>query len=79
MQCAFGTFCGVLWAELLGQSLWGAPLEVAPVSGVGLSPLDLDHAAHVSWEHLDLSGGGIRCCSLGCFSILFCTLIDRRG
>ena len=49
MQFACETWFGMQWAELLGQFLWGAHLEVAPVSGVGFSLLDLDHMAQVCW------------------------------
>ena len=41
----------------MGQSLWGAPLEVAPISGVGFETLDLDHMAQVCWAPLELAGG----------------------
>ena len=43
---ACGTWCGVQWADL-GDSLWGAPLEVAPVSCVGFAPLELAHTEQV--------------------------------
>ena len=56
MHFTCGTWCVVQWDDL-GQSFWGTTLDMAPVSGVGFAPLELDHAARVHWEPLELDGG----------------------
>ena len=44
------------WAQLLGQSPWGAPFEVAPVTGLGIAPLELAHQAQFRWAPMELAG-----------------------
>ena len=52
-----GTWCGVKWGELLGESLWGSPLEVPPVSVFGFPSEELSHTVPVRWYPLELAGG----------------------
>ena len=75
MNLAYETWFSVQW-DNMGNFLLSAPLEMAPVSGVGLSHLEMSHTAQVRLAPLELAGGGTGCCSLGCFIIIFCTIID---
>ena len=43
-----------------------------------LKTLELAQTAQVCWEPLELDGGGMGCCSLVCFRICFCTIIERQ-
>ena len=73
-----GNWCGVQWAELLGESIWGSPLDMAPVRVDGLFSYELSHTLPVRWAPLGLAGGLWRAVSASYLVFSQHVWFDRR-